>query len=313
MFGLDTLNVLVGLVTVYLAFGVACTAVVEAINAWLSVRSVTLRAALSVLLAGQLNQTTPFVQAFYAHPLVRAMTKGARGKPSYIPPDVVGHVVEDLILANSRGGSLVQAIDALPGTPATNHVKGLLTSLLAEAQGDAAAFRKGMEKHFDAVMDRAAGWFKRYAHNVSLAVAAALVIGANVDTVALAGSLAAGSAARAKMAEIAERQIAASPALAPEAGGQPQAGPAGNTAVDQATRQSDAAQMALDRAISTMEAAGLPLGWKATPRTVGAWLAKVAGLLVSIFAVSLGAPFWFDLLQGFMQVRTSGISPREKV
>jgi len=71
--------------------------------------------------------------------------------------------------------------------------------------------------------------------------------------------------------------------------------------------------MALDHAISTMEAAGLPLGWKATPKTVGAWLAKVAGLIVSIFAVSLGAPFWFDIVQGFMQVRTSGISPREKV
>jgi hypothetical protein len=35
----------------------------------------------------------------------------------------------------------------------------------------------------------------------------------------------------------------------------------------------------------------------------------LAGLLVSIFAVSLGAPFWFDVLQHFMQVRAAGVSP----
>lgn len=306
MFGLDTLNVLIGLVTVYLAFGVACTAVVEAISAWLKVRSGNLRAALNALLAGQLNQTTSFIEAFEAHPLVRVLSKGRQGRPSYIPPEIVGQVVAALVAANSAGASLTEAITALPGSPVTNHIKGLLTTLLAQAEGDAAAFRKAVERHFDMVMDRAAGWFKRYAHNVALGVAAALVIGANVDTVALAASLSSSSAARAKMVEIAERETTAPvPARTAEESAKPGSG----ATTEQATKRSEAA---LDRAMSTMEAGGLPLGWKASPRTVGGWLAKVAGLLVSVFAVSLGAPFWFALLQGFMQVRTAGVSPRDK-
>jgi hypothetical protein len=30
------------------------------------------------------------------------------------------------------------------------------------------------------------------------------------------------------------------------------------------------------------------------------------GFVISAFAISLGAPFWFDLLQRFMRVRSSG-------
>lgn len=52
MFGLETLNVLIGLVTVYLAFGVACTAIVETILAWRKIRSKNLEKALREFLAG---------------------------------------------------------------------------------------------------------------------------------------------------------------------------------------------------------------------------------------------------------------------
>jgi hypothetical protein len=52
VFGLAALDVLIGLVTVYLVFALACTAIVEAISAWTSVRSKNLEAALKEFLAG---------------------------------------------------------------------------------------------------------------------------------------------------------------------------------------------------------------------------------------------------------------------
>jgi hypothetical protein len=119
MFGLDTLNVLVGLVTVYLAVAVACTAVVESITGWLKVRSRNLEAGLHELLAGQLNPATPFAQAFFSHPLVNSLSKGRDGRPSYIPPEVVGQAVEAVLMADGVATSLTGAIDALPGTPQT--------------------------------------------------------------------------------------------------------------------------------------------------------------------------------------------------
>jgi hypothetical protein len=38
---------------------------------------------------------------------------------------------------------------------------------------------------------------------------------------------------------------------------------------------------------------------------------KIFGLMVSVLAVSLGAPFWFDTLSKFVNVRSSGTPPGE--
>jgi len=308
MFRLETLNVLIGLVTVYLAFGLACTAIVEAISAWFNIRSKNLEAALTEFLNGDLKQNETFIKAFYDHPLVQALSKGKDGRPSYIPSEIVGRVVEALVTANGTAKSLAAAVNSLPGTPATNRAKGLLDTFVARASGDAAEFRKAVETHFNGVMDRASGWFKRYAQNVALAVAAVLVIGANVDTVNLVTSLASNPTAGAKMVEIVEQQLVAAKTIEEQA----ETGQAeGGITVEQAKKQSEAARAALDRAASSMESAGLRFGWKDYPKAFSEYCTKIAGLLASILAISLGAPFWFDMLQRIMQVRSSGVVPSE--
>ena len=64
---------------------------------------------------------------------------------------------------------------------------------------------------------------------------------------------------------------------------------------------------------------GLPLGWNVkgggdprnVPQDAQGWIFKIIGLLVTVFAISLGAPFWFDLLNKIVSIRASGRSPRE--
>ncbi len=66
---------------------------------------------------------------------------------------------------------------------------------------------------------------------------------------------------------------------------------------------------------------GLPIGWdrnnpKLVPplsswEDIGGWLLKIFGWLITAVAISLGAPFWFDLLNKFMVVRST-VKPREK-
>jgi hypothetical protein len=78
-------------------------------------------------------------------------------------------------------------------------------------------------------------------------------------------------------------------------------------------------QAGLEQARQTMASATLQFGWhppSATAEPKSVWehlldgLAKVLGLLISILAISLGAPFWFDTLQRVMKLRGS-ISPRD--
>jgi hypothetical protein len=53
------------------------------------------------------------------------------------------------------------------------------------------------------------------------------------------------------------------------------------------------------------------LTWRAFPSSIGDWLLKIAGLFATGLAVSLGAPFWFDVLNKFMVVRST-VKPEEK-
>ncbi len=39
---------------------------------------------------------------------------------------------------------------------------------------------------------------------------------------------------------------------------------------------------------------------------------KLAGLLLTVIALSLGAPFWFDLLKRIISIRSAGVNPDEK-
>ena len=357
MLGLETLDVLIGLITVYLSFAMACTVIVEAIASWLNVRSKNLEAGLNELFAGELKQGKKFVDAFYSHPLVQALSKGDKGRPSYIPPETVAQVVESLVMtANGAVTTLEEAVDKLPGTPDTNRIKGILEAFVAQTSKDAAAFRSAVEKHFDAVMDRASGWVKRRQQVMAFLASAVLVTVANVDTIVLATSLASNPEARMKIIEIAKDRLNEANSKVEEIEGQANdskgtdentgqgerkqsedpAKPTNQQTVDAtkpaeqssgvsptpvkeesddtlnaAKQRTEDARKAVRQAELALQAAGLPMGWKEWPSTIE-WPAKVIGLLVSIFAVSLGAPFWFDTLQRVMRVRQSGISPREK-
>ena len=63
---------------------------------------------------------------------------------------------------------------------------------------------------------------------------------------------------------------------------------------------------------------GLPIGWEnpdppqenlTRAQGVWKWILRIIGWSATAFAVSLGAPFWFDLLNRFIKVRSSIKSP----
>lgn len=330
MFGIESLDVMIGIITVYLIFALACTAIVEAISAWRNVRSKNLEDALKEFLHGNLTKEGSFVDAFFAHPVVQSLSKGADGRPSYINPEIVGQVVTNLIYTKEKTPTLKQAIDNLPGTTQNNRIKGLLGSLQDEAKEDMAAFRKLIETHYDAAMDRASGWYKRYTQKAALYISAVLVISANVDTINLANSLSSNPAARAKMVEIAQQQLstardtekqvaqdkeaaAAKPVASSTNSGSGGAVPS-DPLKEVKDRTEDAAK-ALATANANLSSAGIQLGWKGSypinlsPSDLAS---KLVGLLISILAISLGAPFWFDVLNRVMQIRAAGVSPRDK-
>lgn len=325
MFGIESLDVMIGIITVYLIFALACTAIVEAVSTWLNVRSSNLEAALGEFLHGSVKDDKAFTDAFFAHPIVQSLSKGSDGRPSYIPPEIIGQVVTGLIYAKEGASTLKQAIADLPGTPQDNRIKGLLDALYKEAGEDISTFRKLVEYHYDAAMDRASGWYKKKTQTFALIISTILVLSANVDTIQLANSLSTTPEARARMVEIAQQELNAAQKTETQAtqvnGAITMTGDTATDPLQEAKKRSEDAARALEKANADLASAGIQLGWKgAYPESeikkvgdIFQWaLSKFFGLLISILAISLGAPFWFDILNRVMQVRAAGVSPREK-
>ena len=63
--------------------------------------------------------------------------------------------------------------------------------------------------------------------------------------------------------------------------------------------------------VDAISTASLPIGLTEVPKR-DQWLTIALGWLITALAVSLGAPFWFDLLNKFVNIRASGKAPEEE-
>jgi hypothetical protein len=86
-------------------------------------------------------------------------------------------------------------------------------------------------------------------------------------------------------------------------------------AADTTFRARTADQAAAARAVAQLDSLQLPILWQGVQPNIsgiGHHVAdSVLGWLVTALAVSLGAPFWFDLLNKFMVIRST-VKPHEK-
>jgi hypothetical protein len=148
-------------------------------------------------------------------------------------------------------------------------------------------------------MDRVSGWYKRRTQIALTVIALIVTLLANADALQIGRSLWNDDAVRA--AVVAQAQQAVSKGQATPDGGK------------------DASQAAetLSQQVSDVKSLELPLGWSTDPKDPrwfdSGWGAagKVLGLITTTLALTLGAPFWFDLLGRVSRLRTTGKPERE--
>jgi hypothetical protein len=300
--GNAALDVVIGLFFLYFLLSIVCSAINEAIAAGLNMRAAYLERGIRTLFGRDTN-----VRAFYSHWRVRALIKPAgmvfKGprKPSYIPsrtfaltlldtfaPPADAAESEDLI---ARAERALGPADDTESTRPNEIVRGLLRDAVSEAGGDRDKFRATIERSFDDVMDRASGWYKRRVQLILFVLALVLVGVINADSASIAQRLWKDDALRAAVVAQANNVV--------RKGGADCA----KTSANQT--KADAAAKCVDE----VNQFGLPVGWSHTtsPHNV-LWdgFGKVLGLLITAFALTLGAPFWFDLLGKVAHLRGSG-------
>ena len=304
--GNAALDVLIGLFFMYFLLSIVCSAINESISSMLNLRAKYLERGVRTLFVRDAN-----VRAFYSHWRVRALIKPpgmifkAPRKPSYLPSRTFALTLLDTFAPPDEGAESHDLIarankalgpppdDADPPTRPNEIVRGLLRDALEEARGDVDRFRAVLERSFDDVMDRASGWYKRRIQLILFLLALTLVGVMNADSFAVGQRLWKDDALRAAVVAQANKVV--------------QAGGADCAKTDANEPRTAAAA----KCVSEVSQYGLPLGWThaTSPHSFGAGLGKVLGLLVTAFALTLGAPFYFDLLGKVARVRGSGPPP----
>jgi len=296
MFDSVVFNVAIGVIFLYLLLSLICSAVTEGISRFFAIRSGNLKTGIRNLLNDP--EGNGLARDFYNHPLIKGLYHpglfdrlfGKGGKPSYIPPRTFAFALFDIVApagpettSKTESERLAEVRNKVAQIP-NEEVKRALLVFIDNANGKLETARENVERWFDDAMERAGGWYKRKTQLIILGVAAAVTLVLNADTFILATSLWNDPTLRESIL----------------------------TAAQQATQQPLPDEVAeIEQELERLQ---IPLGWDSAP----CWwyslascsfmlgLQRILGLLFTALALSLGAPFWFDLLNKFVNIRDTG-------
>jgi hypothetical protein len=268
------LEVAIGLGFVYLTFSMVASTIVEWTSALGDRRASFLTLALNRSLGDALARD------LLKHPVIRGIAADVRQswwrslpKPNYLPPRAVALALADIARHPNANPSLVKLMDALKSEMNAG-------STQAVAIDGEVLFR--IERWFTEQMDRTTAGYKRWTQLWTIALALLLTVAFDIDAGRMTNHLLSNAAVRSALASTAGNEVATK-----------------TLAEIQPTSATLAA---------------LPVGWtRSVAEAVGdgglGTFATFAGWMISIIAIGLGAPFWFDLLNRLVSLRQTGPKP----
>jgi hypothetical protein len=330
MKGLEFLDLVFGLVFIYLIYSIACSTIWETFANLLLLRGKALQKWLrknfdnKVPIEGT-DAENPNAEKLgdkiLKHPLIQGLTNTKKRIPSYIPSWVFSDVLIDLLINDKSEKSKT----GLP--PDINSLKEKLgnTTILSEGlkrvflqylsdTGDLQLAKDKISKWFEDAQERLIGNYKKHLQIWIMGIAMVLVGFTNADTINLATFLYNNDNAREAVAKKADLFLQDSAII--------------NKVKEIRTYSPDSLKglsqkviaARLDENVNTLKNLNgelndlkLPLGWsieKDKPFVLWWYLKKIGGLLLTALAVSMGAPFWFDVLNKIASLRSSGNKPK---
>jgi hypothetical protein len=241
------------------------------------------------------------IGAFQGTSIYEAASAGAkrgfkRGQPSYLAARSFAEGVGEMLgNISDRGMVTTEAWNELP-----EGLRRRLTALGASAEAvardekeRALAIRSGIEQWFDDTMERASGAYKRWTRWWLFGIGLVIAISANASAF-----------------HVAERLWQDPPTRSAVVSA------AGQVPADPADRSRDIPNVA--RTTSRLEQLKLPIGWDTESRdawnnpedlwSLRPWI-LVLGWIATGLLVTLGAPFWFNLLTQLASLRSTGGKP----
>ncbi|SFC72331.1 hypothetical protein [Massilia yuzhufengensis] len=212
-------------------------------------------------------------QSLYDHPLVNPHGSTKGRTPLAVRPSYIEPAHFAIALLDSLRTSPAIPLQAAIEALPDEQVRRVLLALYRQSGGDLQRFQDGIAGWFNSAMERLSGVYKRRQLLISFLLAMLLTIMLNVDSIHLFQTL------------------WQNPALAAQIKGAP----------------------GMLDAETLRQLWELPIGWTTFPPVFDtAFALQVAGWFITAGTTLFGAPFWFDLLQRAVQLRSTGAKPQEK-
>jgi len=366
MLNSSILDIVIGLVFIYLLYSLLATILQEIIASQFAFRAKILERAVFRMLEDENKFASKFRSVwylfkktgngglknsmsyeYYKHPLILFLGESdSRGKPAYINKETFSKVIVDLLRGKEAepGDDMKQLIQKSLNDKTTNWGNAKISdqtlsyfkSIWADANGDVGKFRHHLENWFEETMDRASTWYKKHTQFILFFVGLAISIAFNVDTLKIIERLEKDPKLREQLVQQANAFQAAHPDLDKKLLIQQAENnrfltqknkiPANDSL--QNKELNDSLQLAnylalkskrdelLDQASTLVKNDinsvhhSLGLGWETyDSSSFRSIFYSLIGWLVTALALSLGAPFWFDLLNRLMKLRGSVATP----
>lgn len=370
MFNSVVLDIVIGLVFIYLLYSLLATTIQEIIASNFGFRAKILERAIFRMLEDENKFNSKFKSVlylfkkmgnggakssttyeFYHHPLMKFLGENdLRGKPAYISKETFSKVIIDLLRGDQvkPGDDIVPLIQKALDEKTTNwgnakindETVSYLKSIWADADGDLLKFNKLLENWFDETMDRASGWYKKHTQIILFFVGLTIAIVFNVDTIKIVDKLEKDPKLREQLVQQADAFEKAHPDLDKKVLLQASEN---KKFLDQYTKDklkpddslmnrqlkdsvdlanylilkarrdtlfNQAASLVKNDINGVHHALGLEWDdYKCTTNLFVCILKSMFGWIITALALSLGAPFWFDLLNKLMKLRSSVATP----
>ena len=281
MFEHPIVDITLGLLFIYVILSLVCSAVQEWVAGVFGLRSKNLAKGIENLVGSNL------AKAVYDHRLIKGLSK-PNSRPSYISAKTFSTVLLEVVAKDGAGRSYTDLTadelrDMVGKIPKENPIGDVLSTLVGSAENEVEALKEKVADWFDEGMERIAGWYTRTVKYWLLAIAAVVVVATNANTLQIVAVLWENDALRSAIAAQAEAAAALG----------------------------DVSE--IEDARGQLET--FPIGWgektETEPCSPWWWAHSIVGWLLTIAAVSLGAPFWFDLLGKVARLRASGSKPEQ--
>ena len=304
------LDVAIGLIFIYALYSLITTTLTELVSTWINIRGRVLRGAIIRMLDDEKPTQSPgkipngeLSRVFLTRPEIKYLgnkkwfSKNSR-RPSYIKPKTFGKALINTLYASYEGENnfkiLISKLDD------KNPTHEFLINLISEAKNNTDKFKSLAEEWYNETMERVSGWYKKWIQLITFMVSLFIAFSMNVNTIEIAQKLSTDDEARIELV---------------------------NAATNFLESQDDSTIMSLNKEeldkikkLNTQlndllletekEKTIINLEYPNIKSEINEWWSYLLGCLITAIALSLGAPFWFDLLNRLVKLRGSGIQEK---